>query len=414
MNKDIFYIKDFSKSLKVFLSTKFFFYTQTAFSQFLINIYFWRITHNIGFLVEYNVISDFILALSYLPFGKIAKEKNRFLPFRIGIILQLVYLFLILYLKGSVINFVIPISILFGLAQGGYWLSDDLLKLELTDPENRLRFNSAINILENIAKSIIPLFASILVVSDGDIFHSYSRIFYLAIIFSLFVFISSFYISDKNTFKTNKFNFLRACKDLLRDRNTRIASFSNMMGYVGDNFSILMGLLLFSRTHTEISFGLFQCLSVLAVLITQYLSGKFFDRRNYKFMLLFGGITDFLLILTLVLTHSYFALILYGFLHALISFTHSPQYLLTLDAFNMHCKSEEDYLKKRVEYVVLQQIFLNIGRIAGTLLILIISNTINPVFIGLVMVVFAASNLTSNLMAISIKQKSYVSIDDLN
>jgi len=217
------YFKNFQRPLKAFLLTKFFAYAQMAFAQFLINIYFWRITQSIPFLVLFNIVFLICHTLTYIPAGKIAKEYNRFLPMRIGAILQLIYLFLIVYLKGDIVHFIIPIAIIGGIGHGAYWFSDNLLKFDLTNPENRLKFTASYQIIQSIANSILPLLATILVVAGGGVFQSYARIFILAILFSLLVLVSSFFISKKNRFDTQKLALRLVSKDLWKDSNIRIA-----------------------------------------------------------------------------------------------------------------------------------------------------------------------------------------------
>jgi len=221
------YLKELSVQIKALLLTKSLAYTQSAFAQFLINIYFWRITGSVSFLVLFNITFEVGHVFASWIAGKICKEHDRFLPLRVSMILQLLYLAFIIYLKVDVANYIIPVAILGGLAHGAYWFADDLLKLDLTNPENRLKFVAVHRIIKDGIGSLIPLVASIIVAVQLGTEQAYVSIFILAIIFSALVFVSSFFISEKKKFISEKFSVIKASGELFKDQNIRLAFIGN-------------------------------------------------------------------------------------------------------------------------------------------------------------------------------------------
>jgi len=404
----------FGRPLKAFIFTKLFAYTQSAFAQFLINIYFWRITKNIPFLVLYNVIFLLFHTLTYLPAGKIAKERNRFLPLRFGVILQIAYLLLIIFLRGNIVHYIIPIAIIGGIAHGAYWFSDNLLKFDLTHPENRLKFTATCNIMQSAANSVVPLLASILVVADGGIFSSYARVFILAIIFAGLVLASSFYIPAKKKIDSSPFNFFVSARKLLRNRNIRIACFSSAFRYISSALPILIGLLLFISSGTELYLGGYQFITVLIVMITNYIMGRYFSRKNYRALLIWGGITNFVLVFILFISQSYTAILLYGILGALFSFLNAPTYPIIQNALSMYSTEEKECVAHRAEYMVLIEIFTSAGAILGFGVLLLISNFLNKWLIGGIIALFALTDLFTNIYLTKIKDGLYSRIDQLN
>ncbi|MFA6524179.1 MAG: MFS transporter [Candidatus Paceibacterota bacterium] len=405
------YTKNFPKSLKVFLLTKFFAYSQSAFAQFLINIYFWRITKNIPFLVLFNIFFCISHTLTYFPAGRIAKIYNRFLPMRIGTILQIFYLLLIIFLKENIVYFIVPVAIIGGVAHGFYWFSDNLLKLDLTTPDIRLPFTAIYTIIHSMANSIIPLLASILVINDGTIFHSYSRVFILGILCALVVFILSFFISSKKKFDVPLLNFRNVSKRLLKDRNVRIACVSTALSYISNVLPMLIGLLLFISSGSELSLGAYQFITVLIVAITNYIMGKYlFSRKNYRKLLFLSGITDVLFVGILIISQSYLAILIYGILKALFSFAGGPFYPLSQDAFSIYCKDDNEYAEMRIIYIILQEIFVCVGSIIGFLVVLLLHKTINPLLISIIVIIFACTDLLSKFYITKIKDDKNVKI----
>lgn len=398
------HVHDLPRPLKAFLLTKFLAYAQFAFAQFLINIYFWRITQDIPFLVLFNTVFFTAHALTYIPAGKIAKEYNRFLPLRIGMVLQLAYLLLILFLKEDVARFIVPVALIGGISHGAYWLSDNLLKFDLTEPENRLKAGAGYEIMHSIANSILPLFASILVAADGGVFHAYSRIFVLAILFAALVFASSFFISKDKIFYRTKLRFFSASKELLMDRNTRIACIGNALFYVSRMMPVLLGLLLFVGSGSELSIGKYQFVTILIVVATNFAMGRYLSRKNYRLMLIWGGITGLLLTSILVVSQSYLAIFTYGILSSLTAFLSAPFYPLLLDAFDMHCKNRMELIDKRVEYIMLMEFFVLLGSLVSLATLLLLHSFLDSRAIGAVVMIFAVTGLAGNVLLVKIKE----------
>lgn len=412
---NIFPLHEFSRPTKAFLLTKMFAYTQSAFAQFLINIYFWRITKNISFLVLYNSVFVLFHTLAYIPASKFAKEHNRFVPLRAGMILQLAYLAMILVLREKVIEYIIPVALVGGVAHGSYWTSDNLLKLDLTNPDNRLRFTSIIQILQSIANSLCPLLASLVVLSDGEVFNSYSKVFVAALIFAALTLISSFYVSDMVKLEGSKFSLVATAKTLLRDRNIRIACASNFLTSVSEVLPILLGLMLFISSGTELSLGSYQFVTVSLVIMTNYVMGKYGVRKHYRRLLYVGGALDFLLVFILFLSQSYGAILLYGILKALVSFMSAPAYALTLDAFNIHCKDSRECVDQRVEYLMLGEICVSGGKLAGLLVLLLLLRTsLSPVLIGSAVALLSLADMLSSIYVTKIQDGPHSNIDHLN
>ena len=408
------YIKDFQKPLKSFLIMKFFAYSQSAFARFLINIYFWRITGNISFLVLFNVVFYLSHTLTFIFAGKINKEVNRFASLRIGMILQIVYLFLILLIKDRIVEYIIPIAIIGGIAYGAYWSSDNLLKLDLTAPKNRFKSETFYEVLKNTARLLIPLIASILVVTDGGIFHAYSKVFIMALVFAVLVLISSFFISPEKKFKAGKYDLRNTFKKLWSDKNIRIASLAQTFRYIPTSLSVLLGILLFISSGTELSLGGYQSITVLIAIITNLCAGAYFKRKSYKTMLIGGGVVNLILVCILLFSQSYTAIFIYGILSSIFAFTSAPLYPLTLDTFNMCAKNKKECANMRAEFIVLQELFVGSGFIIGFLILLIVKDIHNVWALGLVIIILSLFDLFSRILAAKIKDGKYATIDGMN
>ena len=409
------YLKCFSKSLKAFLVTKFFAYGQEAFLKFLINIYLWRISNDMSFLVLYNIIFEISHGLTYFPAGKISKEYDRFLPLRTGLVLHCVFLGLILFLKESIIQYVIPVAIIGGVAHGAYWSSDNLLKFDLTNSNNRLKFTAVHHILKQTAQALIPLIASILVVAkNGAVVISYAGVFVASLIFTVLSLISTFFISKQNHFSQNSYTPLKTALVLLRNNNIRVAGISIFLSYVSDILPILLGLVLFFSSGTELSVGSYQFITIVIAIAVNFFVGEYFSRRDYKKLLVYGGLINFSLIVILLFSQNFVSVLIYGILSSIFSVANNPFYPLVQDSLGAYANDKQQLIDIRVEFTTIIEMFVVSGKIVGLLILLLIY--FDPGFkaIAVSVVIFAFTRLLANIYISTIKIGSSVAIDSLN
>lgn len=406
--------REFSKPLRMFILTKAFKYIQAAFINFLINIYLWRIAESISFLVLYNVLYQLAHALAYVPSGKINKEWNRFIPLRAGPTLNMLFLLLILLLKERIVDFVVPVALIGGISSGLYWSSDNLLKFDLTRTSNRLRFTAIHQTLKYLSNGIVPLIASIIVVSGSVVFSAYDSVFTLAIVFSLLAVVSTFFISKEKTFQPTPYSLLKHARYLLRNRNVRLAMLGVFLNSIANVLPVLLGLLLFFSTGTELSIGSYQLLTVAVSALAMYTIGKHFSKKDYKALLIYGGLANFFLIFILLFRQDYTAVLIYGMLSSLFMVTDAPFNPLVLDAMASACKTQKECLQVRVEYITMTELFLGAGIITGFSVLLFIGQGSSMLAIGLVAVIFGLAKLASNVILAQITPRSTIDIDKLN
>ena len=397
------YILEFPRSLKAFLVTKLLAYTQSAFAQFLINIYFWRITQDVKVLVIFNIVFAVAHVIAFMVAATSSKKHTAVLSLQIGTLLQILYLLSVLFLQDSIVTYVILVAMLGGIAHGAYWFSDNLLKFDLTNPDNRLKFTGAYQSVKSAAGAIVPFVASLLVLSGGDVFHSYARVFIAAIICTLLVLAVSVLTLQTSTTADTNFAFVTHSKKLWHSKNIRLACISTLLGQIAVIIPTVLGLLLFIRNGSELSLGSYQLITVCVVIVTNYYMGTYFHREHYRKLLMYGGILNFLFIVILLISQSYLAILLYGVLTSLCSFMLAPQYPMIQDALTMYCSSKEECQEIRVEYIALQECFDGTGKVIGFLILLLIGNFTNIVSISSVLILAGLSALASTIVITRIK-----------
>ncbi len=403
-----------NKHLNFFLITQFFAFMQKYFLDIFINIYFWRISENIGILAMYNIIYYTTSTLFHLFACKIAKEKNRFLPIRIGLFFRLLFVFLFFLFQENIINHIFLIAVVGGVASGFYWATDNILRIDLTNGKNRLKSIVFIKISENIAQAIIPLIASFIIYGNNNDTSSYIYIFVVASFFTFVSFISSFFISDVKKFESKKFNLIKAGSGFVKNKNIRLFLFSTLLDNSSVALNILLGLLLFISTGTEISIGSYKFITFILAILVSYFFGKYIKRKHYGKILIYGGFLQFFVISILFFGQDFYLILLYGILSSLFSFSDMPAQPIKLDTISGYAESQRELVDVRVEYIVLADIFNNIGKILGFIILWLLSFSMNFYLIATVAAMLSTGRLFSNILVSKINNGKLVDIDGLN
>jgi len=366
----------FPRALRAFLGLKFFAYVQSSFAQVLINIYVYRLTHDLGVLVAFNVAFDIAHTIVYLAVSRLSKEYDRLLPLRLGVVCQLVYLATILYLGSSVSHFVLLLGILGGAADGAYWQSDNLLKLDLTTPANRLRFTTAFGMVKSSVGTLVPPIAALLVVlapGTAAVSGAYAPVFLAAIAGAAGVLATSFFLPPDRTHRSvRQYKFWTVARILWKDRNVRLACYSTFLSEVPDVLPMLLGVYLYLRSGTELAIGGYQVLTVVLVLASNHLLGRHVRTAHYKPILIAGGVAQCAVVLILLFDHQYAAVFIYGVLSSLLSVTDAPGSTLRQNALTFHTSDSGVLANVRVEFLTLKEIFDCVGKNAGYVLLLIV------------------------------------------
>lgn len=404
-----------SKKAKRFLGTNFIAHLEYAIIRLFINIYLWRITEDLFFLVVFNLIYEVSRVLAYIPAGKISKEYNRFVPLRIGFFLQFFYLLFLVFLREQIITYFVVVAILGGVSRGIYISSDNLLKFDLTNPKNRLEFSSWGFILKHLAYGITPLFVGFLIViNGGDVYISYTRIFVLGMIIAFSGFVSTLFISKEKTLTNEKYSLIKASKKFLKRKEVMIGATSNFLRYVADILPILISFLIYFSSGTELSIGKYQIVIASITLVGGVVVKKYLSTKNYKVFLIGGGILNFLSIFILFVSQEFSAILLYGILSSVFSLGKIPLYPKTLDALNNSCRSKEECVDLRVEYITFSEMFVGLGRIVGFSMLLLINSFSSTYVIGIIAMILAFADLLANLTISRVNYSKFVKIDDLN
>ncbi|NIK76126.1 YQGE family putative transporter [Paenibacillus castaneae] len=332
-----------------------------ALSGTFVPVYLWKASQSY-MLIGWFTLGQYILSgLTFWIAGKWVKERNKMYSLRIGIILSGLFYCTVLLLGQQAKTYSVPLGMLNGIALGFFWVAFNVVYFEVTDPDNRDRFNGWAGLLGSAAGIVAPWVSGLLITTMQDE-KGYRLIFTLSlVIFSISV-VLSFWLKKRHGQGT--YNWKHGIQQLMQKGNPwrRMLPAIAAQGVREGVFMFLVGLTVYVATQNESKLGTFSLVTSLIALISFWIVGKMLKKRNRKISMLIGAVMIGAVILPLFWKVNFTTLLLFGIGTSLFM----PLYVIpmTSSVFDLIGKSEES-AREREEFIVLREAGLVIGRIIG-------------------------------------------------
>jgi MFS transporter, YQGE family, putative transporter len=336
-----------------------------ALSNTFVNIYLWKQSGELADLGLYNLSIVVAQPLTFILAGRWAKKVDRVIVLRIGVIFLALFYVTVLLVGTRASDFLLLLGALLGIGYGFYWLAFNVLTFEITEPETRDFFNGFLGILGSVGGMIGPVAAGF-IISRLEKFTGYTVVFGLSLgLFSVAVFLS-FFLQRRPAH--GKYWFQRIITERKNDKNWRMITNAHFFQGLREGvFVFIVSVYVFIATDSELALGTYGLINSGISFLAYYFVSRMLKKEYRKKAILIGGIMLFLAIFLLVFELSYFRLLLYA---ALIAVAYPlllvPYSSMTYDIIGRGWKAAE----MRIEYIVVRELFLNLGRIFSILLFL--------------------------------------------
>ena len=347
------------KIIELFVSTFLVAYLLTISNGNMFNVALYYIMYYIGIGVFYSLFSFFL------------HKGNKVYFYRIGILLKGIFLIMISFLKENIVNYLIPVSLFYGLAGGVYWSCYNVMKNEAISSKNIQRFYGIFNIwgyIINIAAPII--LGSIIEVGSFITTSIYAFIVCLLLFFASFLLVSRKEDGDK-------LNFKGFVNDIKKDKQEKVFLECYLMSFFNglrSSTSTLITIMIVLTFNSNISLG---SLSSIMSIVSIFITFIFMKKYNFKkvkiiylcILLCFIGIGGLIVDINKPL------IVLFNVLYTIA--------MIVPDNINSQKRSGMIRITKKLKYAlehnVVAEIFLNIGRIISYIVLLVASfnNSLN-------------------------------------
>ncbi|MBP3039605.1 MFS transporter [Bacillaceae bacterium Marseille-Q3522] len=331
-----------------------------ALSNTFVNIYLWKQSGQFTDLGLYNLAIVIAQPLTFILAGKWAKKLDRVIVLRTGVIFLAVFYLSVLIIGTRASDFLLLLGALQGIGNGFYWLAYNVLTFEITEPETRDFFNGFQGILTSVGGMCGPLAAGF-IISNLKNFTGYSIVFGLSLVlFTLAVFLS-FFLHRRPA--EGKYYFKRIISERKFNHNWRLITNAHMMQGLREGiFAFLISVYVFLSTGSEMALGTFGLINSGIAFIAYYLVSRLLRRDQRMKAILTGGILLYAAIFLLIFQLSYEKLLIYA---AVIALAYPlllvPYTSITYDVIGRGWNA----VQMRIEYIVVRELYLNIGRIVS-------------------------------------------------
>ncbi|MGF2617093.1 MFS transporter [Rossellomorea vietnamensis] len=333
-----------------------------ALSNTFVNIYLWKQSGEFIDLGIYNLTVVIFQPLTFILAGRWAKKIDRVIVLRIGVIfLALFYLSVLFFGENAGDNLVI-LGALLGIGYGFYWLAFNVLTFEITEPETRDFFNGFLGTLTSAGGMVGPILAGF-IISRFTSFQGYTIVFGISLgLFSLAV-ILSFFLKRRPAH--GRYCFTRILKERKNNENWKLITNAHFFqGLREGTFIFVISVFVFISTGSEFAIGTFGLINSGIAFIGYFLTSRLIKKRHRKKSILIGGLILYAAIFLIVFDITYGKLLLYaGTIAVAYPLLLVPYISMTYDVIGKGWKAAE----MRIEYIVVREIFLNLGRIVSIL-----------------------------------------------
>ncbi len=358
-----------TKDLILLLSIGGLYSLSVALSNTFVNIYLWKQTGELNDIGLYNLAVTVAQPFTFILAGRWAKKIDRVMVFRIGVIFLALFYLSVLAFGTLASKYLLLLGALLGMGYGFYWLAFNVLTFEITEPETRDFFNGFLGILSSVGGMIGPIAAGF-IISRMEKFTGYSIVFGISLtLFAAAVFLSFFL---KRRPAHGKYWFVRILSERKQNKNWRMVTNAHFFQGLREGiFAFMISVLVFLSTGTEMALGTYGLINSGVAFVAYFAVSRLIKKEQRLKSILIGGLILYASIFLIAFDVTYTRLLIYA---ATIAIAYPlllvPYLSITYDVIGSGWKAAE----MRVEYIVVREIYLNVGRVFSILLFLIMIN----------------------------------------
>lgn len=334
----------------------------------------------------YQIVYAFIVGIMFLIFGDFTKRNNKMILFRTSIILNFTYLLIIIFFQERILNYVIFLGILYGVAVTLYSLTYSAIISEKVNKRAMSKFYGYMNAINGIISISAPaILGFFLTIGSFD-----RTAIFLLLIASIELIISFFIKSEKTS--NEKFS-LKKYLTIIKENSIikKIYMIEYLKGMtISGTLPVIITLYVIYVFKTNLNLGILTSVFTLCAVLMNFSFGKFASRKSFPKLLIICGTFAIISSLIFIFFTTKTSFIFYNFCYVT-----AVQLLLMITDINLFNVSNTSSIRKshKIEYFALRETFLNIGRITGFTLLLfvgVIGNLENIKYLMALLTIFIA------------------------
>ena len=329
--------------------------------------YFVKIsTQTIVDLSIFNIMNYLFLCFFGVLVGYFVEKGHSLGTFRLGVLARFFYILMIMILGSKITNHFSLVAFLYGFSSMFYHLPFNLYHTDCVENSKRSDFEFKMNVAKNFISIFIPVLLGTIITTTN-----YQLTALIILVLSIIQIIASFYLKPlpKSDYQ---YHLLCTFKRFLKDKQVRkmlFVDYLNGMTFSDGVLSTVVTVLIMFLFHSDFQLGIIQSITAILSLSVIYFYSKRYKGKDDKKIIYVSSILLFIFMLLLVVNPSEISIVLYQVIFGVFGIG-LLTFIYGLRLFNLAKSTVDD--NEKTEYWVLRELFLNIGRITGYVLLLIV------------------------------------------
>jgi MFS transporter, YQGE family, putative transporter len=357
--------KSFSTELKFYLIMNALFSFGGALSGVFQSVFLWKLDKTYSLLAYYSMYWSVSIIIFFGLCAWLARKTSPMVTMRLGFVFDLITYLIILIFHKTLSEHIFLLGISNGLAMSLYYVGMHMAVLDLTTNDKRDQFLYIQGILFTVGGIVAPLLSG-MIISQMDGMIGYYIVFIATCIFFVFSFIVSLRVKIKPV--SSKSFFWDVIKKPSREwrKMYKVMFADGIVSGVYTTFLITM--MTFKVAGGEFSLGVFNTAAQIMSMLAFYALAKF-SNPSYRITVFSIGAVSILLGSGLI---SAFPVIISLILFAIIQPVSMNMISTSMNAM-IYESIEKDpkYKEKRLDYIIIREIPLGLGRILGVCMFLV-------------------------------------------
>lgn len=359
-------------------------------------------TNSILNIAIYYIFTYATMALSTLVVAALAEKRNRIKIFRIGIILNFIYILIIILLKEKIINYLPIISILYGISASCYYFPYNLFIINKVKNTERTNYMVKLFITISVVGILFPIiFGSIITITN------YILTAIIVLFISLIQIILSFFITDNHNGDLEEYNLKKAWLELKKNKqviNCLAGEFFIGMNICNGALETVMVILILNSFKTNINLGIITSIATLLSILVVKIYGLIYNKRDDKKVIIISSIIPVISLIIFLILKTNTTVIIYKFSYVI--FAEILSLVRKIKIFNLS-NSKIVNKSNQCEFNAIREVTLNVGRVTGYTLLLLAGLTQSAVVLNIVTIILTLSLLVMSINLTKVKKNNH-------
>ena len=352
-------------------------------------------TNSILNIAIYYIFTYATMALSTLVVAALAEKRNRIKIFRIGIILNFIYILII-------INYLPIISILYGISASCYYFPYNLFIINKVKNTERTNYMVKLFITISVVGILFPIiFGSIITITN------YILTAVIVLFISLIQIILSFFITDNHNGDLEEYNLKKAWLELKKNKqviNCLAGEFFIGMNICNGALETVMVILILNSFKTNINLGIITSIATLLSILVVKIYGLIYNKRDDKKVIIISSIIPVISLIIFLILKTNTTVIIYKFSYVI--FAEILSLVRKIKIFNLS-NSKIVNKSNQCEFNAIREVTLNVGRVTGYTLLLLAGLTQSAVVLNIVTIILTLSLLVMSINLTKVKKNNH-------